>query len=149
MVGMRAGVFGCAGLAALLLQAAAARAFDAPEKVPPAIVTPLASAEVTATGQPITLPGKDVQVLAWIYEIAPGATLAVHKHPFARYAYVLAGNLRVTNVETGRGTDYKTGDFIVEMIGQWHQGTNTGAEPLRLLVIDQVEKGSPHTVVRD
>ena len=34
-----------------------------------------------------------------IHEIAPDATLHEHKHPFARYPYVLAGTLRVTNTE--------------------------------------------------
>ncbi|RVC78918.1 cupin domain-containing protein, partial [Mesorhizobium sp. M4A.F.Ca.ET.022.05.2.1] len=43
---------------------------------------------------------------------------------------------------------YKTGDFIVEMIGQWHQATNIGDSPVKLLVIDQVEQGAKNTVLR-
>lgn len=81
-------------------------------------------------------------------EIAPGATLPVHKHPFPRYAYVEGGTLQVTNVETGKSTTYKSGDFIIEMIGQWHQATNVGADPVKLLVIDQVEEGIKNTVLR-
>ncbi|TGP55954.1 cupin domain-containing protein, partial [bacterium M00.F.Ca.ET.229.01.1.1] len=87
----------------------------------PVVVTPLASKTTTASGQPITLPPKNVEVQVSAYEIAPGATLPVHKHPFPRYAYVEAGTLKVTNVETGNSNTYKTGDFIVETIGQWHQ----------------------------
>lgn len=114
----------------------------------PVAVTPLASRTETASGQPITLPQKNVQVLVSTYEIAVGATLPVHKHPFPRYAYVEAGTLRVTNVETGKSNTYKTGDFIVEMIGQWHQAINVGDRPVKLLVIDQVEQGTKNTVLR-
>lgn len=114
----------------------------------PVVVTPLTSRTETASGQPIVLPQKNVQVLVSTYEIAPGATLPVHKHPFARYAYVQAGTLQVTNVETGKSNTYKTGDFIVEMIGQWHQATNVGADPVKLLVIDQVEDGAKNTILR-
>ena len=113
----------------------------------PVIVTPLASTNVTAAGQPIVLPQKDARVIVSQFEIAPGATLPVHKHPHPRYAYVQAGNLRVTNVETGQSIDYKPGDFIVEMIGLWHQGANVGTDTVRLLVIDQVEGNEPNTIL--
>ncbi|MER8439093.1 cupin domain-containing protein [Mesorhizobium sp. M1312] len=128
------------------LSATAAHALDASGT--PVVVTPLASRTETASGQPITLPQKNVQVLVSSFEIAPGATLPVHKHPFPRYAYVQGGTLQVTNVETGKSTTYKSGDFIVEMIGQWHQATNVGVDPVKLLVIDQVEEGTQNTVLR-
>ncbi|MER9764598.1 cupin domain-containing protein [Mesorhizobium sp. M0189] len=138
-------------LAPTLLLAAAlfannAQALDASGT--PVVVTPLASRTETASGQPITLPQKNVQVLVSAYQIAPGATLPVHKHPFPRYAYVEAGTLQVTNVETGKSNTYKSGDFIIEMIGQWHQATNVGADPVKLLVIDQIEEGTKNTVLR-
>src|SRR5581483_4801006 len=72
-------------------------------------VTPLASARTTAIGQPITLPRQDVEVRAWLYEIAVGAVLEVHKHPFPRYAYVLAGTLRVFDKENARTFEYSAG----------------------------------------
>ncbi|WP_245262327.1 cupin domain-containing protein [Hoeflea sp. 108] len=112
------------------------------------VVTPLASVTETASGQPIVLPQKNVQVLVSSFEIPPGAKLPVHMHPSARYAYVLEGQLQVTNVDTGKSTSYKKGDFIVEMIGTWHQGANVGSEPVKLLVIDQVEKGTSNTVLK-
>jgi quercetin dioxygenase-like cupin family protein len=114
----------------------------------PVVVTPLASKTTTASGQPITLPQKNVEVQVSAYQIAPGATLPVHKHPFPRYAYVEAGTLKVTNVETGNSNTYKTGDFIIEMIGQWHQATNIGTDPVKLLVIDQVEQGAKNTILK-
>ena len=41
-----------------------------------------------------------------------------------------------------------TSDFIVEMIDQWHQGSNIGADPVKLLVIDQIEAGAQATVLK-
>src|ERR1700750_922262 len=133
-------------LLAAALSATAALALDSGGT--PVVVTPLVSRTETASAQPIALPQKNVQVLVSTYDIAAGATLPVHKHPFPRYAYVLAGTLQVTNVETGKSTTYKTGDFIIEMIGQWHQATNVGDGPVKLLVIDQVEEGTQNTVLR-
>lgn len=133
-------------LLAAALFANAAQALD--NSGTPVVVTPLASRTETASGQPITLPRKNVQVLVSTYDIAAGATLPVHKHPFPRYAYMMAGTLQVTNVETGKSNTYKSGDFIIEMIGQWHQANNVGADPVKLLVIDQVEEGAKNTVLR-
>lgn len=113
----------------------------------PVIVRPVMSATTTSSGQPITLPQNDAQVVVSTYEIAPGAVLPVHKHPFPRYAYVQAGSLRVTNNDTGKSEDFKPGDFIVEAVGQWHFGTNTGKDAVKLLVIDMVEKGKANTIL--
>jgi len=115
----------------------------------PVIVRPVASATATSSGQPIVLPQQDAQVVVSAYEIAPGAVLPVHKHPFPRYAYVQAGHIRVTNTDTGKSEDFKPGDFIVEAVGQWHFGANTGKDTVKLLVIDMVEKGKANTVLRD
>ena len=67
---------------------------------------------------------------------------------YQRYAYVLQGTLQVTDVENTRSFEYKAGDFIVEMVDGWHYGANNGNGPVRLLVIDQVEKGKANTIVR-
>jgi len=112
------------------------------------VVKPVLSTTVTSSGQPIVLPQKDAQVVVSTYEIAPGAALPEHKHPFPRYGYVLAGSLRVINDDTGKTEDFKTGDFILEAVGQWHRGINTGADPLKLLVIDIAEKDQPTVVLK-
>ena len=65
---------------------------------------------VAAAGQPIVLPQKDAQIVASIYDIAPGAALPEHKHPYPRYGYVLAGTLRVINTEPHQSDIYKRGD---------------------------------------
>lgn len=137
-------------LAAVVLGATPLHAESQPvqtETAKPVIVRPVMSAVTTSSGQPIVLPQKDAQVVVSTYEIAPGAVLPVHKHPFPRYAYVQAGSLRVTNNDTGKSEDFKPGDFIVEAVGQWHFGTNTGKDAVKLLVIDMVEKGKANTIL--
>ncbi len=111
------------------------------------VVRPVLSATETSTGQPIVLPQKNPQLIASTYEIPPGTTLPKHKHPFPRYGYVLAGTITVTNLDTGKVENFKTGDFILEAVGQWHQGTATGTETVKLLVIDMVEKGESNTII--
>ncbi|WP_424627425.1 cupin domain-containing protein [Bradyrhizobium sp. SYSU BS000235] len=112
------------------------------------VVKRVLSTTVTSSGQPIVLPQKDAQVVVSTYEIAPGAALPEHKHPFPRYGYVLSGSLRVINDDTGKTEDFKTGDFILEAVGQWHRGLNPGQEPLKLLVIDIAEKDQPTVVLK-
>jgi len=106
------------------------------------------SATTTASGQPIVLPKTDAEVVVWMYDVPVGARLQVHKHPFQRYAYVLQGKLRVATADNSRTWEYKAGDFVVEMVDAWHYGTNVGSERVRLLVIDQVEKGQANTILR-
>ena len=111
-------------------------------------VTPLLNTTVTSSGQPIVLPQGDIQLITSIYEIPPGAKLPEHEHNSQRYGYLLSGRLRITNTETGKSEEFKPGEFIVEARGQWHKAENIGAEPIKLLVIDQVEPGEKTTVLR-
>jgi quercetin dioxygenase-like cupin family protein len=132
-----------AGLVALLISSAQA------QEKKDAAATLLLSTTVTSSGQPTVSPQKNTQIIVSIYDVMPGATLPVHKHPYPRYAYVLCGKLRVTNSEIGRSDTYKTGDFIVESVGQWHTGANIGNEPVKLLVIGMVEEGQSNTVLHE
>ncbi len=111
-------------------------------------VSPLLTTSVTATGQPSVLPQGDVQLIASMYEIPPGAKLPEHEHNSQRYGYLLAGQLRVTNTETGESKEYKAGDFIIESRAQWHKAENIGTEPIKLLVIDQIKPGESTVVLR-
>ena len=84
---------------------------DSNTTTPAIVVTPVMKTTVTVTGQPIVLPQGNAEVRVSIYDIAPGAALPEHEHPYPRYAYVLAGTLQVTNSETGTSSVFKTGDF--------------------------------------
>jgi quercetin dioxygenase-like cupin family protein len=111
-------------------------------------VNPLLTTSTTASGQPIVLPQGNVQLITSMYEIAPGAKLPEHEHNSQRYGYLLAGQLRITNTETGKSQEYTPGDFIVDSRGQWHKAENIGTEPIKLLVIDQVKPGESTVVLR-
>src|SRR5262245_16339588 len=95
-------------------------------------VTQLLSTTRTSSGQPIGLPQKDAQIVASVYDAVPGTTLPVHNHPYPRYGYVLAGILRVTNIDAGQTDTYQHGTFFLKPVGQWHFRTSIGGEPLKL-----------------
>ena len=109
-------------------------------------VTQLLSTTRTSSGQPINLPQKNAQIVASVYDVMPGTALPAHNHPYPCYGYVLAGILRVTNIDTGQTNTYKRGSFFLEPVGQWQIGASIGREPLKLLVIDVVEQGQTNVV---
>jgi quercetin dioxygenase-like cupin family protein len=114
----------------------------------PATVDEVIHSSTTIADQPITLPQGPIEVSATIFTIQPGASLPVHRHAFPRYGYVLAGTLSVNNLETGKTREFHSGDFVIESISKWHSGSNSGTEPLRLLVIDQAPAGAQTTEVK-
>ncbi len=124
------------------------QAEESPKPQAAVVVTPLVSASVTSAGQPVEFPKGDGQVIVSTFSIAPGAVLPVHKHPYPRYGYVLSGTLKVTNLDTSKSEIYKTGEFTLEAVDEWHRGENAGSEPLKLLVIDLVPKGQGNTVLK-
>ncbi|WP_374369256.1 cupin domain-containing protein [Dongia sp.] len=112
------------------------------------VVTPVLNTDVTSSGQKIELPQKDPALVVSTYDIPAGAALPVHEHPFPRYAYVLEGTIRVDNTEIGKSQTFTKGEFIVEAVSQWHKGTNVGDGPVKLLVIDMIEKGEKNVVLQ-
>ena len=111
-----------------------------------AAVTQLLSTTATSSGQSIVLPKNDAQIVASIYEGLPSAALQAHNHPYPRYVFVLSGTLRVNNLDTGQTNTYRPGNFVLESVGQWQTNASVGDEPLKLLVVDVVEKGQPNIV---
>src|SRR4051812_42028948 len=107
----------------------------------PVVVKTILSTTTTAAGQALVLPQGPVQLTVSTYDIAPGAQLAVHRHPYPRYGYLTSGTLTVINAETSGETVYPPGSVIVEMVGIWHYGVNRGREPVHLIVVDQTPPG--------
>jgi len=110
----------------------------------PVTVKKILQTRTTAAGQPLKVP-PNPELIVTTYEIAPDTTLSLHKPPYARYAYVLDGEITVY-ASQGRRFHYKKGDVIVEVIDQWHTG-KTGSSPVKLRVFDQVPPGTPTTVL--
>lgn len=78
------------------------------------------------TGQP--------QITIIRYRFAPGAILPVHKHPVINAGVLLKGELSV-KTERGETLQLKAGDAIVELVDQWHEGRNNGAETAELIIV--------------
>lgn len=131
----------------LFLGLAAATACAEPPVSPTS--RPLAVFEVTQGGQPILLPQGPVRVGVSETTIPAGGMIAAHKHPYQRFAYILAGRVKVTNLDTGAVVELSPGDFGVEARDQWHQGQALGGDAVRMLVIDQTPPGQANMVRRD
>lgn len=131
----------------LFLGLAAATAGAEPPVSP--ISRPIAAFETTQGGQPILLPQGPVRVSVSETTIPPGGIIPAHKHPNQRFAYVLAGRVKVTNLDTGAVVELLPGDFGVEARDQWHQGEALGGEGARLLIIDQAPPGQTNMIRRD
>lgn len=114
----------------------------------PPVSTVRGVAEASMTGQPVVLPQGPVRVTLTETVIPPHGRLPAHKHPYARYALLQAGRLKVTNLDTGTVTEVKPGDFVVDAIAQWHQAENLSDEPARLMVIDQAPPGQSNTIMK-
>jgi quercetin dioxygenase-like cupin family protein len=117
-------------------------------KSPAVSVTTLFSGTETTAGQPIILPSGPVRLVVSQYVIPLGSVLPVHRHPYARYAYVQAGRLKITNMQSGVAKVFGPGDVVVEMINVWHSATPVGTETVRLLVFDQLPPGGVATELR-
>lgn len=110
---------------------------------------PIAVFDTTQGGQPIMLPQGPVRVSLSETTIPPGGVIAAHRHPNQRFAYVLAGRVRVTNLDTGGVVELSPGDFAVEAREQWHEGAALDGAGARLLIIDQAPPGQGNMIRRD
>lgn len=128
---------------ALLLIAAPAAA-----QVPPVPGKPV-TLEATLSGQPIRAAGGPLRVTVTQTVIPAGGRLPVHKHPYPRVVNLLAGRLKITNLDTGQVREAAAGDWMVDAVDQWHEAEVVGDEPARLLTIDQAPPGAAVTIPRD
>ncbi len=131
----------------LFLGLAAATACAGPSVSP--ISRPLAAFDTTQGDQPILLPQGPVRVSVSETTIPPGGAIAAHKHPNQRFAYILAGRVKVTNMDTGSVVELSPGDFLVEAREQWHEGVALDGAGARLLIIDQAPPGQSNMIRRE
>jgi quercetin dioxygenase-like cupin family protein len=87
-------------------------------------------------------------MVATVVDIPAGGVTTIHQHPWSRFVYVERGPLRVVNQDTGQTHDFQTGQAFAEVVAQWHQGHATGAQGVRLIVIDLVPPGVTNMVMR-
>jgi quercetin dioxygenase-like cupin family protein len=113
------------------------------------VTTPLKSLEATSAGQPIVMPQGPLRVTVSQTVIPAHGALPVHKHPYPRYVYVLAGRVRVTNLVTGQAFELKAGDMTIDPVDQWHKAEALGDGPARLVAVDQAPPGAATTIRQD
>ncbi|HKP79228.1 MAG TPA: cupin domain-containing protein [Phenylobacterium sp.] len=126
-----------------ILSLASAAAAQAPSPGRPVTI------DATLSGQPIRAPAGELRVTITQSLIPVGGRLPAHKHPYPRLVNVLAGRLRVTNLETGQVRDVAAGDWLVDAVDQWHEAVVVGDEPVRLMLIDQAPAGAAVTIPRN
>jgi len=131
-IASRAGAASAAALAASIAVLLGAIAFAGGSG--PRVETLLES-RTTVLGQPIAYPTEGAaRITAVIVTLAPGAETGRHRHRVPLYGHVLSG--QVTIDYEGRGSKtFKAGDAFMEAVGTWHNGRNSGSEPLRILAV--------------
>lgn len=82
------------------------------------------------------------QVIANIYEVAPGVMVPRHFHHGDEFHYVLSGEW-AAEVEGQPMHIMKAGDSQYVPSGRWHGGRVSSAGPMRLLGLMIVEKDKP------
>lgn len=108
-------------------------------------IAPLLRTTTDAAGQPLAYPVTDQpQVTAIMVEIPPGAETGWHKHPFPCFAYILSGALTV-EMEGGKVHELSAGQALAESVNVMHNGKNTGAEPVKLVMFVMGEREKPFT----
>ncbi len=81
------------------------------------------------------------------YTIAPGASLPMHEHPYINAGVLLSGELTVVS-EDNDVLHLRAGDALIEMVGQWHRGSNEGSQPAEIIVFYAGIKDQPITLTQ-
>ena len=112
-------------------------------------VVTLLSTRTTILGQPIAYPTTGpAEVTSLIVTMMPGEETGWHAHPVILYGYLLSGEVTVDYGTSGTRL-YKSGEAFVEAIDTWHNGRNTGAEPVRILVVVAGAEGIENVIRRE
>jgi quercetin dioxygenase-like cupin family protein len=107
---------------------------------------PLLSTDVTTIGETLRYATSGpARVTASIVTIAPGSRTIVHKHGVPMFAYILGGELTVDYGDRGKHT-YRQGQALMEAMDVAHYGVNTGAEPVRILVVYMGADGAENVI---
>jgi quercetin dioxygenase-like cupin family protein len=133
-------------IAALLLAVMVAPANRAAAEDNGYPAVPLLSTGTTVVGETLHYPtGGPARVTAEIVTLAPGARTVLHKHGVPLFAYILEGEITVDYGERGKRT-YHQGEAIMEAMDVAHFGADTGAQPVRILVVHMGAEGAADTI---
>jgi quercetin dioxygenase-like cupin family protein len=108
--------------------------------------TPVLKSVQTASSMKIEYPRTgQAEIVSVIGELEPGGRTARHQHPVPVFVYVLEGTITV-QADGGQPREYTPGKAFVEDVNHWHQASNKGAGPAKILVVFMGEEGKPTTV---
>ena len=107
--------------------------------------TPLLHTTTDVAGTPIAYPtGGTAEVTGVLVELPPGAETGWHKHTAPCFAYILSGEIAVTQ-KGGPTRTFRAGDAFAELINLEHNGRTIGTEPVRLVFFAAGVQGRPFT----
>lgn len=107
--------------------------------------TPLLCTNTDVAGTPLAYPtGGEAEVTGVLVELPPGAETGWHKHTVPCFAYILGGEIAVTQKD-GPTRTFRAGDAFAELVNIEHNGRTLGTEPVRLVFFAAGVKGRPFT----
>jgi quercetin dioxygenase-like cupin family protein len=103
---------------------------------------------LTVLDQRIRYPKKTpVEISSEIRVLEPGQETGWRRNRVPNYVYVLDGTITM-DYDNGVTRDFPAGSAYLEAQGVWHNGTNKGTEPVRLLTVHLGAKGLVNTAER-
>ena len=103
----------------------------------------------TVIGETIHYPGGGLaEIMTMVVVLPPGESTVWHKHGVPLYAYLLSGILEVDYGDMGKRT-YHAGDNFMETMGVFHQGHNSGQEPVSILAVFMGGEGQPLVIQKE
>ncbi len=110
--------------------------------------TLLDAQQLTVLDQPIKYPKKvPAQVSSSIIQLEPGQETGWHRHRVPMYAYIMEGSISV-EYDAGVTKEFLAGTAFMEAEDVWHNGTNMGEDPVRILVVYMGAEGKKNSVER-
>lgn len=97
-------------------------------------VVPLVATSQTILDESISYPHGTAKIISAIVTLQPGENTGVRKHGVPTYGYILSGAVTVDYGTHGKRT-YRAGTGFMEAMDVWHDGTNDGPTPCRILVV--------------
>ena len=96
----------------------------------------------TASGAPLSFPGVGGEAVGLEVTIPAGTSTGWHTHAHSGFAYVAAGELRVTLSDSSKHV-YRRGDAFAEVVNTLHEGTALDKEDVKLFAFFLADSGRP------
>lgn len=108
----------------------------------------LEAQQLTALDQQVKYPKKTpAQVSSAIVLLEPGQESGWHRHNVPLYSYVLEGTVSI-EYDAGVTKEFAAGTAYMEAQGVFHNATNRGESPVRILEVYLGANGAKNTVER-